>query len=372
MDRPGPPVLHSPGARCCRGRRGPRVQALLALATARVEPEGTRRRGGHPRRARRSLLGALGRVAAHRGRHHGRRHRPERLRQEHAAPADRRRARARRRLGDHHRPRDVAPRAGRRLQPGADRPREHLPERVAARRLAGRGPPPLRRHRRLRRARALHRHAGADLLVRHVHAPRLRRRRPSRPRDHPGRRGVRRRRRALPAQVPAHDPRFPAQRPHHRAGLARPAPGRAALLARRAAAAGPADRRRGGDRRHRPLPRARHGPRGAGGEPPLGHRHRPDHERRPAAGRRADRGPADRRRPHDAAPLSLRGAGRSGRSSASPSIATTAPTSPAPTRGPAASRSIGSRAAAPSSTPSIGCRCCRDATWSPPPSTTKT
>ena len=261
---------------------------------------------------------------------------------------------------------------GRRLQPRADRPREHLPQRVAARRLARRRPPPLRRHRRLRRARALHRHAGADLFVRHVHAPRLRRRGPPRSRDRAGRRGVRRRRRALPAQVPAHDPRLPAQRPDDRAGVARPAPGRAALLARRAAAAGPPGRRRRGGRRDRPLPRARHGPRPARHEPSLGHRRGPDHERRSAARRRAGRRAADARRADDPPALPLRGAGRSpGVRRRHPSRRRHARHRPEHAHQ-RLRRSIASKAAAPSTTRSITCRCCPAATWSRPRSTTRT
>ena len=62
--------------------------------------------------------------------------------------------------------------------------------------------PGVRRDRRLRRARAVHRHAGEALLVGHVRAAGLRRRRQRRPRHPPRRRGARRRRRGVPAQVP--------------------------------------------------------------------------------------------------------------------------------------------------------------------------
>ena len=70
---------------------------------------------------------------------------------------------------------------------------------------------PVRRDRRLRRARAVHRHAGQELLVRHVRAPRLRRRRQRRSRHPDHRRGARRRRRELPAQVHGEDRRRSAR-----------------------------------------------------------------------------------------------------------------------------------------------------------------
>ena len=60
---------------------------------------------------------------------------------------------------------------------------------------------PLRRHRRLRRARALHRHAGEELLVGHVRAARLLGRDQRRPGHPPGRRGARGRRRGVPARA---------------------------------------------------------------------------------------------------------------------------------------------------------------------------
>ena len=70
----------------------------------------------------------------------------------------------------------------------------------------------LRRHRRLLRARGVHRRPGEVLLVGHVRAARLRRGRergPRRPRD---RRGAGRRGRALPAQVPRPGEAVPAAR----------------------------------------------------------------------------------------------------------------------------------------------------------------
>ena len=60
----------------------------------------------------------------------------------------------------------------------------------------------LRRHRRLRRARAVHRQAGEALLVGHVRAARLRGRGQRRPRHPARRRGAGGRRRGVPAQVP--------------------------------------------------------------------------------------------------------------------------------------------------------------------------
>ena len=81
----------------------------------------------------------------------------------------------------------LAARARRRLPPGPHRPRERLHQRVDPRDPAEGDREALRRHRRLRRARALHRPAGQELLVRHVRAPRLRGGHQRRPR-HPARR----------------------------------------------------------------------------------------------------------------------------------------------------------------------------------------
>ena len=60
----------------------------------------------------------------------------------------------------------------------------------------------LRRDRRVLRAREVHRHAGAALLVGHVRPARLRGRGQRRPRHPPRRRGALGRRRGVPAQVP--------------------------------------------------------------------------------------------------------------------------------------------------------------------------
>ena len=87
----------------------------------------------------------------------------------------------------------------------------------AARPEASRGRRALRRHRRLRRARRVHRHAGEVLLVGHVHAARLLGRGPRRPERAPRRRGPRRRRHRLPAQVLRPHARAAGRRHHDRA-----------------------------------------------------------------------------------------------------------------------------------------------------------
>ena len=77
---------------------------------------------------------------------------------------------------------------------------------------------------------------GAHVLVGDVHAARLRGRGAHRRRRAPARRGVRRRRRGVPAQVLRQDLRVQAARRHDRLRLARRRRGRAALRARGAAA----------------------------------------------------------------------------------------------------------------------------------------
>ena len=71
---------------------------------------------------------------------------------------------------------------------------------------------PLRRHRRVRRPRAVHRHAGEELLVGHVRAARLLGRDQRRPRHPPRRRGPRGRRRRVPAPVRREVRRAPRRR----------------------------------------------------------------------------------------------------------------------------------------------------------------
>ena len=89
-----------------------------------------------------------------------------------------------------------------RLPSGADRARERLPERLRARDEAQGDRAQVPRHRRVRRRRAVHRHAGEALLERDVRPARLRGRRSSRARGPARRRGARRRRRRVPAPVP--------------------------------------------------------------------------------------------------------------------------------------------------------------------------
>ena len=101
------------------------------------------------------------------------------------------------------RPRRQPARGRHRLPSRADGPREHLPERRDPRHDPRRRCGALRRDRRLLRRREVHRHAGQALLGRHVCAPGLRRRGPSRARDPGRRRGARGRRCGIPeAQMP--------------------------------------------------------------------------------------------------------------------------------------------------------------------------
>ena len=75
--------------------------------------------------------------------------------------------------------------------PGVDRPRERLPERRDSRHAERGDPAAVRRHRRLRGGRAVHRHAREVLLERHVHAAGVRGGRASAPRDPADRRSAR-------------------------------------------------------------------------------------------------------------------------------------------------------------------------------------
>ena len=88
-----------------------------------------------------------------------------------------------------------AARARRRLPPRAVGPRERLPQRRDPRPVEEAARRALRRDRRVRRPRAVHRHAGEELLVGHVRAPRLLGRDQRRSRHPAGRRGARGRRR---------------------------------------------------------------------------------------------------------------------------------------------------------------------------------
>ena len=107
-------------------------------------------------------------------------------------------------------------RARRRLPPGADGPGERVPQRSDPRALEEGDHRAVRRHRRVRGASRLHRHAGQELLVGHVRPPRLRRRRPRRAGCAADRRGALGRRRELPAPVRREDRRVPPRRPHDR------------------------------------------------------------------------------------------------------------------------------------------------------------
>ena len=118
--------------------------------------------------------------------------RPQRLGQVDAAEVRRRDPAAERGRDRHPGPAGRAARARRGLPPRADRARERLHERVDPRPLEARHHRGLRRDRRVRRARQVHRHAGAPLLVGHVRPARLRGRRQRRPRHPPRRRGARR------------------------------------------------------------------------------------------------------------------------------------------------------------------------------------
>ena len=81
-------------------------------------------------------------------------------------------------------------RARNRLPPRAHGPRERLPQRGDPRPQAPGDRAPVRCHRRVRRHRAVHRHAGQALLQRHVRPPRLRGRGPPGRRHHAHRRGA--------------------------------------------------------------------------------------------------------------------------------------------------------------------------------------
>ena len=247
-------------------RRRSRVAELPRLPEGAAHPEGRLRVARAPRRA--GGAGAARRVALGRAGWRRRPRRPQRLRQD-DAPEDR--------LRDHqadvgpsrgHGPDRVAPRARRRLPPGFHRPRERLPQRLDPRPFPGSRARGDGRDRGVRRARAVHRPAGAHVLVGDVHAPRLLGRR-----AHPvgraaARRGVRRRRRAVSAQVLRQDRRVQEPRRHDPLRLTRRAGRRAAVRPRRAPAPGRGRLRRPdarGDRRLPAAARRRREPGGARG-----------------------------------------------------------------------------------------------------------
>ena len=141
------------------------------------------------------FLGAQGRRFRDPAGRGGGRHRPQRRRQEHPAENPVAHHRADGRPGPAQRPGRQPARSRHRLPSGADRPREHLPQRRHPRHEAPGDRPPVRRHRRLRRAGKIPRHAGQALFERHVRAAGLQRGRPHRAGDPAGGRGAGGRRR---------------------------------------------------------------------------------------------------------------------------------------------------------------------------------
>ena len=103
----------------------------------------------------------------------------------------------------------------------------------------------------------LHRRAGQDLLVGHVHAARLRRGDPRRPRRAARRRGARRRRPGLHREVPRQVRRVPAPQQDHPARHALARPGREVLRPGAVARQGQDARRRRSEARRRRLYRRR-------------------------------------------------------------------------------------------------------------------
>ena len=157
----------------------------------------------------------------------------------------------------------VAARARRRLPPGLHRPRERLPERIDSRSLAREGARGDGRDRRVRRARAVHRPTRPHVLLGDVHAARVLGRGTHLLGRAAPRRGVRGRRRGVPAQVLREDRRVQEPRRHDRLRLARRASRREAVRPRDPAPAGRGRLRRrdaAGDRR---VPQAAR----SGGEP---------------------------------------------------------------------------------------------------------
>ncbi len=200
------------------------------------------------------------------------------------------------------RPRLGPDRAGGRLPPRDQRPRERGHQRHHAGADPARGRAALRRDRGLRRAGALHRRAGQDLLLGHVHAPGLRGGDPRRPRGAADRRGAGGGRRGLHAQVPGQDRRVPPARQDHRAGLAQPGAGREDVRRRAVGAARQEGRPGRPQARGGRLPDVRGGRRGG-----LAATAGPGRRGGPAARDRAGRGRARRA-------ATARGAGAAGRS----------------------------------------------------------
>ena len=200
------------------------------------------------------------------GRPVGRADRPQRVRQVDAAEGPHRDPAAHHRHGRGERPGLVAAGARRRLQRRAVRPRQRLPERVAARPVPQGDRGPVRLDRRVLRARGVHRQPGQALLVGHVRPARLRRRRARRPGHPAGRRGARGRRRGVRAQVPGQDRRVPARGADDPVRHPRARPGRPDLRPGRRARPRPGGLRRRPGVRHRHAARAaRHGRAGTDG-----------------------------------------------------------------------------------------------------------
>ncbi len=123
------------------------------------------------------------------------------------------------------------PRTRRRFPPGAHRRREHLSERRDSRHVQEGDRPSFRRHRVVRRTRAVHRHPGQELLVGHDGPTGFRHRDERRTRDPADRRGAVRRRRIVPAPVHGEDRAVPQGRPDDHLREPRSRSGRTALRA---------------------------------------------------------------------------------------------------------------------------------------------
>ena len=178
----------------------------------------------------------------------------ERVGQVDAPPADRGDHQAHRGPGLHRWSRRLAPRARRRLPPRLHRSRERRAERDAPGAHPGADPRAVRRDRRVRRARARDRPPRPDLLVRHDDAAGVRDRRVPRGGRAAPRRGVRRRRRELPAEVLRRDRGLQGAGRHDPLRLPRRVRGRAPLRPCGAAARRDARVRRAGARGDHALP----------------------------------------------------------------------------------------------------------------------
>ncbi len=187
---------------------GPRLLRVRGGAQAAPGEEEAGRAVRRP--PRRVLRGRLGRG--------GRHHRPERCRQEHPAQDHQPDHRPHHRPHRARRPGGQPPRGGDRIPSRAHRAGERLPQRDPARHAPQGDRRALRRHRGVRRDRAIPRHPGQAVLDRDVHPAGLRRGRPPGQRDPGGRRGAGRGRLRLPGQVPPQDARGGPGRPHRAAG----------------------------------------------------------------------------------------------------------------------------------------------------------